>query len=214
MINQFMIGMAQTSNFELASVAGSLPTEYCSIFQHDSFNRIQTLLLPQVLDSCENMVVAAPTGSGKTVIHELAILHHLIYVSKKIKCVLIAPNKALCQQRLRAWEQKFGPLGLAVLEVTGDVDLREGMRLVAMASIIITTPEKWDSITRMWKNHVFLLGSIDLLLLDEIHHLGEERGATLEALVVRMRMLSSVYVARKHAPEVNTANGDGSRYHW
>jgi superfamily II DNA or RNA helicase len=49
---------------------------------------------------------------------------------------------------------------------------------------------------RIWKDHVFLLGSIDLLLIDEVHHLGEERGATLEMLVVRMRMLSEVYKRR------------------
>lgn len=49
--------------------------------------------------------------------------------------------------------------------------------------------EKWDSITRTWRNHLFLFGSIDLLLIDEIHLVGEDRGATLEMVVVRMQML-------------------------
>jgi ATP-dependent DNA helicase HFM1/MER3 len=40
------------------------------------------------------MVIAAPTGSGKTVVHELAILRLLISAEgKDIKCVFIAPNK-------------------------------------------------------------------------------------------------------------------------
>jgi replicative superfamily II helicase len=98
-----------------------------------------------------------------------------------------------------------------VVEVTGDVDLRNSFRLIAQASIIISTvlllcflppynvfaqPEKWDSITRSWRDHLFLFGAVDLLLVDEIHHLGEERGSTLETVIVRMRRVSELYVNR------------------
>ena len=59
------------------------------------------------------MVIAAPTGSGKTVVHELAVLRLLLTVDvREIKCVFIAPNKALCQQRCDEWQKKFGSLGL------------------------------------------------------------------------------------------------------
>lgn len=80
--------------------------------------------------------------------------------------------------------------------MTGDVDLTNSMRLIAKSSVIVTTPEKWDGLTRSWKDHIFLFGAIDLLLIDEVHHLGEERGSTLEAVVVRMRMLSELYCSR------------------
>lgn len=60
-----------------------------------------------------NMVVSAPTGSGKTVIHELAIVRLLSQrPASDIKCVFIAPNKALCQQRTAEWTASFGKLGL------------------------------------------------------------------------------------------------------
>lgn len=158
---------------------------------------MQSAIFSQALQTDCNMVVAAPTGSGKTVIHEIAIIRLLSNPSTKPpKIVYIAPNKALCQQRMREWDNKFSPLGQSVLEITGDIDFKQCLRLIAMATIIITTPEKWDSLTRTWKDHVFLLGAIDLLLVDEIHHLGEDRGATLEALIVRMRMLSRVYTQR------------------
>lgn len=55
----------------------------------------------------------------------------------------------------------------SIIELTGDSDMSQSLQHVAKASIIITTPEKWDSITRTWKRHLFLLGSIDLLLIDE-----------------------------------------------
>lgn len=59
------------------------------------------------------MVVAAPTGCGKTVIHELAIIRLMIkYTSRQMKIIYVAPNKALCQQKVDEWMTKFGPFGL------------------------------------------------------------------------------------------------------
>ena len=181
----------------LVKVNDAIDPQYRHLFNHTTFNHMQSAILHQALHSDCNMVVAAPTGSGKTAIHEIAIIRLMSDVSRKaLKAVYIAPNKALCQQRMKEWDTKFTPLGQNVLEVTGDIDFRYCLRLIAKASIIVTTPEKWDSLTRGWKDHVFLLGAIDLLLIDEVHHLGEDRGATLEALVVRMRMLSKVYMER------------------
>ena len=60
-----------------------------------------------------NMVIAAPTGSGKTVVHELAVLRLLLTTNiRDIKCVFIAPNKALCQQRCVEWQKSFGNHGV------------------------------------------------------------------------------------------------------
>lgn len=188
----------------LISVNDVVDARFHHMFKHKTFNYMQSAILQQALKEDCNMVVAAPTGSGKTVIHELAIINLITQSgSKTSKAVYVAPNKALCQQKLREWEEKFSRLGQVVLEVTGDIDLKQCMRFVAMANIIITTPEKWDSLTRVWKDHVFLLGAVDLLLIDEVHHLGEDRGATLEALVVRMKMLSSVYIDRVRQNNLN-----------
>ncbi len=48
------------------------------------------------------------------------------------------------------------------------------------------TPEKWDSVTRSWKDNVALIGQVSLLLIDEVHMLDEDRGGVLEAVVSRM----------------------------
>jgi ATP-dependent DNA helicase HFM1/MER3 len=54
----------------------------------------------------------------------------------------------------------------------------------------LTTPEKWDSVTRRWKDNIFLLGSIKSVLIDEVHLLGDkERGACLESVICRMKTL-------------------------
>lgn len=56
--------------------------------------------------------------------------------------------------------------------------------------IIITTPEKWDMLTRRWRDHRGLVEVIKLFLIDEVHILNDEtRGPVLEAVVSRMKTI-------------------------
>lgn len=56
------------------------------------------------------------------------------------------------------------------------------------ADILITTPEKWDGISRAWKSTSrAYVKQVGLVIIDEIHLLGEERGPVLEVIVSRMR---------------------------
>lgn len=50
------------------------------------------------------------------------------------------------------------------------------------ATSSITTPEKWDSITRRWVDNIAIMGQFAVVLIDEVHTVGEERGAALEAV--------------------------------
>ena len=109
-------------------------------------------------------MVSAPTGSGKTVILELAICRLLIgFKGDQYKIVYMAPTKSLCSERQRDWQAKFSSLGLNCAELTGDTDHAQ-LRHVQHASIIITTPEKWDSMTRKWKDHAKLMQLVKLFL--------------------------------------------------
>ena len=58
------------------------------------------------------------------------------------------------------------------------------------ADIIIATPEKWDGITRGWEKREYVQ-LVELLIIDEIHLLGVDRGPVLEVIVSRMRYISS-----------------------
>lgn len=56
--------------------------------------------------------------------------------------------------------------------------------------IIITTPEKWDMLTRRWKDHRGLVEVVKLFLIDEVHILNDElRGPVLETVVSRMKTI-------------------------
>lgn len=68
--------------------------------------------------------------------------------------------QALCQQMLDDWGAKFGAFGIRLAELTSDSTAGPAsgsLRDLASADIILTTPEKWDSITRRWKEHAFLV---------------------------------------------------------
>ncbi|KAF2765543.1 hypothetical protein EJ03DRAFT_345617 [Teratosphaeria nubilosa] len=168
-----------------------LPDRFRAIFPFPLFNSVQSKCFDIVYRSNDNFVLSSPTGSGKTAVLELAIcrlIHGLDNGSYKI--VYQAPTKSLCSERQRDWQAKFGPLDLQCAELTGDTDSAQ-LRNVQHASIIVTTPEKWDSMTRKWKDHQKLMQMIKLMLIDEVHILKEDRGATLEAVVSRMKSIGS-----------------------
>lgn len=128
-----------------------LPDRFRSIFPFPLFNAVQSKSFGTIYRTNDNFVLSAPTGSGKTAVLELAVcrlIHGFVNASYKI--VYQAPTKSLCSERYRDWQAKFGPLDLQCAELTGDTDSAQ-LRNVQNATIIITTPEKWDSMTRKWK---------------------------------------------------------------
>ncbi|XP_035226708.1 probable ATP-dependent DNA helicase HFM1 [Stegodyphus dumicola] len=162
------------------------------------FNIVQSTVFEDVFYTDKPVVVSAPTGSGKTVIFELAIVRLLMLMSdlgqiaSGYKIVYMAPVKSLCNQRFVDWQAKFEPLGAMCIQLTGDTEAEDYFELQKYA-IILTTPEKWDSITRLWKNNKNLVQMVKLILVDEIHLLNEEeRGATMEAALSRMKTIHAI----------------------
>jgi activating signal cointegrator complex subunit 3 len=152
------------------------------------FNPIQTQVFPLLYRSTMNALVGAPTGSGKTIMSELALLCLLRDRPGK-KCVYIAPLKALARERVRDWKRKFGQgLGLTVVELSGDVS--PDLASLRRADVIVTTPEKWDGVTRGWTKRNYVQ-QVELMIIDEIHLLGVDRGPVLEVIVSRMRYISA-----------------------
>eukprot|EP00475_Leptophrys_vorax_P017663 TRINITY_DN24265_c0_g2_i2.p1 TRINITY_DN24265_c0_g2~~TRINITY_DN24265_c0_g2_i2.p1 ORF type:complete len:876 (+),score=189.71 TRINITY_DN24265_c0_g2_i2:681-3308(+) len=161
---------------------------YIKMFSH--FNPVQTQLFHVAYHTDHNMLCGAPTGSGKTICGELAILR-LFNEYPNRKVVYIAPLKALARQRIEGWSETFGKLlGKSVVELTGDVT--PDLSVLKKADILIATPEKWDGVSRNWKseNRTYVQ-QVGLIVIDEIHLLGQDRGPVLEVIVSRMRYIAS-----------------------
>lgn len=60
-----------------------------------------------------------------------------------------------------------------VVELTGD--FTPDIRALESASVVITTPEKWDGVSRHWKQRGYVR-TVGLVIIDEIHLLGLDRG--------------------------------------
>ncbi|CAL4929780.1 unnamed protein product [Urochloa decumbens] len=161
---------------------------YEDLYRFSHFNPIQTQAFHVLYHTDNNVLLGAPTGSGKTISAELAMLH-LFNTQPDMKVVYIAPLKAIVRERMNDWRKRLvTQLGKKMVEMTGDFtpDL---MALLA-ADIIISTPEKWDGISRSWHSRSYVM-KVGLMILDEIHLLGADRGPILEVIVSRMRYISS-----------------------
>ncbi|KNE71806.1 hypothetical protein AMAG_16111 [Allomyces macrogynus ATCC 38327] len=151
------------------------------------FNPIQTQVFHTLYHSRENVLLGAPTGSGKTVAAELAMWATFRDFPTNGKVVYIAPLKALVRERVDDWRQKLAPMNRSIVELTGDVT--PDLDTILGADIIITTPEKWDGVSRNWRSRSYVQ-TVRTVIIDEIHLLGGERGPILEVIVSRMHYIS------------------------
>ncbi|CAD6947752.1 unnamed protein product, partial [Tilletia laevis] len=164
----------------------ALPDMWRSIYKFPVFNAVQSTCFDSIYQSSRNVVVSAPTGSGKTVVFELAIIRMLQSSNTSAKAVYLAPTKALCSERYKDWSTRLQPLGCTVMEITGDTNF-SGLSAAKHARVIVATPVR-SSLTRRWTDHDKILSNLTLLLIDEVHILHEKgRGARLEVIVSRMK---------------------------
>ncbi|CAI7794743.1 unnamed protein product [Closterium sp. NIES-54] len=189
--------------------------EAIGVYGFSHFNPIQTQAFHTLYHSDHSVLLGAPTGSGKTISAELAMLR-LFRTQPGMKVIYIAPLKALVRERMEDWGKNFMPkLGKCMVELTGD--LTPDMKLLVAADVIVATPEKWDGITRSWHNRSYaqtvgLMSihppqyhamQVGLMVMDEIHLLGQDRGPILEE-VMSARNLShqSIHPPQCHAMQV------------
>lgn len=152
------------------------------------FNPIQTQVFNAVYNFDENVFIGAPTGSGKTTIAEFAILR-LFSQNPEGRCVYLVPKDALAELIFADWHNKFGQLlGKKVVLLTGETGT--DLKLLAKGQVVITTAEKWDVLSRRWKQRKNVQ-NINLFIVDELHLIGGEDGPVIEIVCSRMRYISS-----------------------
>ena len=74
------------------------------------------------------------------------------YPDKKI--IYVAPMKAIAKERLKDWTKRLALLNKNVIELTGD--FTPDLEALIKADVLITTPEKWDGISRSWANRKYV----------------------------------------------------------
>lgn len=137
-----------------------------------------------VLDG-NNIVLASPTASGKTLIAELCALKHVLDNNGKV--IYLSPLRALASEKFEEFKKytsikKVDGTKISVGISTGDFDSADNW--LERYDIIVTTNEKADSLLR---HRAKWMDNISAVIADEVHLLNEaERGPTLEIVIARL----------------------------
>ena len=133
----------------------------------------------------QNIVLASPTASGKTLIAELCSLKHIL--EKNGKVIYLAPLRALASEKFEEFKKysairKRDGRKVSVGISTGDFDTADNW--LERYDIIVTTNEKADSLLR---HRAKWMDNISLVIADEVHLLNDAgRGPTLEIVLARL----------------------------
>lgn len=132
-------------------------------------------------------VLQMPTGAGKTWLAEQAIRATL---ETGQRAVYVTPLRALANELLERWTKAFPDYPVGVF--TGEYGQRQAYPVpFEQARLLVMTPERLDACTRHWRSHWNWLPEVSLLVIDELHLLGERgRGPRLEGALTRVRRLN------------------------
>ena len=152
-------------------------------------------LYPPQVDSIEaglldqkNLLVSAPTASGKTLIATLATINNLINNNGKV--VYLSPLRALAAEKFSEFKKiEKIPLGRKIKVQISTGDFESIDKTLEQSDVIILTNEKMDSLIRHGAEWV---NDIRLVIADEIHLVGDQdRGPTLEMVLTKLKLLES-----------------------
>ncbi len=155
------------------------------------------------LEDGHSVLVAAPTGAGKTVVGEFAI--HLAMLGDRDKAFYTTPMKALSNQKFRELVDVYGPDEVGLL--TGDTNINGSARILVMTTEVLRNMLYADSPA---------LRDLRFVVMDEVHYLADRfRGAVWEEVIIhlpkRVRMVAlsaTVSNAEEFGDWLDTVRGD------
>lgn len=126
------------------------------------------------LETGQSVLVAAPTGAGKTVVAEFAVYMAMQGTSKKV--FYTAPMKALSNQKYQEFVARYGAESVGLL--TGDTNINSRARIVVMTTEVLRNMLYADS---------DLLQDLGFVVMDEVHYLADRfRGAVWEEVIIHL----------------------------
>ncbi|MFF2506679.1 DEAD/DEAH box helicase [Streptomyces sp. NPDC058067] len=156
----------------------------------------------QALEQGKGVLVAAPTGSGKTIVGEFAV--HLALQQGK-KCFYTTPIKALSNQKYGDLVKRYGADKVGLL--TGDNSVN------ADAPVVVMTTEVLRNM--LYAGSQTLLG-LGYVVMDEVHYLSDRfRGAVWEEVIIHLQesvtlvsLSATVSNAEEFGDWLDTVRGD------
>ncbi|WP_166864197.1 RNA helicase [Salinibacterium sp. ZJ70] len=126
------------------------------------------------LEEGRSVLVAAPTGAGKTIVAEFAV--HLALAEARAKVFYTTPMKALSNQKYSELAAEHGAENVGLL--TGDTNINSGARVVVMTTEVLRNMLYADS---------DLLTDLAYVVMDEVHYLADRfRGPVWEEVIIHL----------------------------
>ena len=160
-------------SYAAAKKRGSHPLTSQFIAQFDfGFDEFQ-ITACQAVEDGKGVLVAAPTGAGKTVVGEFAAFSAL---AQGKKCFYTTPIKALSNQKFQEFVERFGEDRVGLL--TGDTNIN------SEADVLVMTTEVLRNMLYANSSTLKNLGSV---VMDEVHYLADKsRGAVWEEVLIHL----------------------------
>ena len=125
------------------------------------------------LENGKGVLVAAPTGAGKTIVGEFAVD---LVINSGGKCFYTTPIKALSNQKFSELSEKYGESKVGLL--TGDTSINSDAQIVVMTTEVLRNMIYSNSST---------INDLKYVVMDEVHYLADKfRGAVWEEILIHL----------------------------
>jgi transposase-like protein len=130
-----------------------------------------------------NLLVSAPTSSGKTMVGELAALKAAV---ERKRSIFLLPMRALVNDKFAAFTRTYAPFGIRTIRATGEIEDDIPDLLEGRFDICLMTNEKFAALA-LARPH--LLDMVSLVVVDEAQLIADpSRGVTLEFLLTMLKV--------------------------
>lgn len=125
------------------------------------------------LENGKGVLVAAPTGAGKTIVGEFAVD---LVINSGGKCFYTTPIKALSNQKFSELSEKYGESKVGLL--TGDTSINSEAQIVVMTTEVLRN---------MIYSNSSIINDLKYVVMDEVHYLADKfRGAVWEEILIHL----------------------------
>ncbi|UCD17670.1 MAG: DEAD/DEAH box helicase [Candidatus Zixiibacteriota bacterium] len=128
-----------------------------------------------------NLLISAPTSSGKSFCGEMAAIAALLH---RRKTILLVPLKSIAEEKQTYFQRCYGPLGIRTIIVTRDHPENDDIFRLGQFDLAVAIFEKFN---RLLTANLDILRQVGLVVIDEVQMVGDaERGVELETALTKI----------------------------